>query len=159
MADGAGSNRPALASLMGVRAMVDQVFMWGMLLFVVAGLVQILLAGMGVFDLNGASLEDASSLDPHRMLGFILGGVSVVLFILSLVARASSQTVVASLVLAVLASFGQSLLAGLGEDTPFFGGLHALDGLVILGLAGFLHGEARRRNQKVRASGQRSPQQ
>jgi hypothetical protein len=40
----------------------------------------------------------------------------------------------------------QSLLASVGEDTPFFGGLHALDGLAILGLAGYLFGQARRRN-------------
>ncbi len=147
MTAAAGADRAASPSLTGARATVDRAFMWGLLLFLVAGLVQIFLAGVGVFDLDGARLEDASSFDPHRTLGFILGGISIVLFILSLVARASSRTMVVSLVLAVFASFGQSLLAGAGEDAPFFGGLHALDGLVILGLAGFLHAEARRRNQ------------
>jgi hypothetical protein len=130
----------------GVRAAADRVFMWGWLLFLVAGLVQIFLAGIGVFDLNGQKVEDASSLDPHRTLGFALGGLSVVLLILAVVARVDTRTMVVSLVVALLAFLVQSLLASAGQDTPFFGGLHALDGLAILGLAGYLFGQARRRN-------------
>jgi hypothetical protein len=38
----------------------------------------------------------------------------------------------------------QSILADLGEDTAFFGGLHAIDGLAILGIAGYLHAAARK---------------
>jgi 4-hydroxybenzoate polyprenyltransferase len=133
-------------SLSGVRAVADQAFMWGWLLFLVAGLVQIFLAGMGVFDLNGDKLADASSLDPHRALGFALGGLSLILLILSLVARVNTQTMVVSFVVALLANLVQSILADAGENTAFFGGLHALDGLAILGLAGYLFGEARRRH-------------
>jgi hypothetical protein len=134
-------------SLSGVRAAADVVFMWGWLLFLVAGLVQIFLAGMGVFDLNGQKLADASSLDPHRALGFAMGGLSLLLLILALVARASGRTIAVSVVVALLANLGQSILASAGENTAFFGGLHALDGLAILGLAGYLFGEARRRHE------------
>jgi hypothetical protein len=43
----------------------------------------------------------------------------------------------------VLVAVVQSLLTSVGEDSAFVGGLHALDGLVILGLAGHLRGAAR----------------
>jgi hypothetical protein len=43
----------------------------------------------------------------------------------------------------------QSVLANAGEDTPFLGGLHALDAFVILGLAGYLRGSAQRRRRTV----------
>jgi hypothetical protein len=133
--------------LTGGRAMADQVFLWGLLAFLLAGVVQFFLAGIGVFGLDGSSLEDATSLDPHRALGFAMGGLSLVLLAAALVARVSTRTMVLSFVLALLAAFGQSLLAGAGKGSAFFGGLHALDGLVILGLAGFLHGQARRRQR------------
>jgi uncharacterized protein DUF6220 len=133
-------------SLSGARAVADKAFMWGWLLFLVAGLVQIFLAGMGVFNLDGKDLADATSLDPHRALGFAMGALSLLLLILSAVARVDGQTMTISLVVALLANLAQSILADAGEDTPFLGGLHALDGLVILGLGGYLFGQARRRN-------------
>jgi hypothetical protein len=133
-------------SLSGARAAADQVFMWGWLVFLLAGLVQIFLAGMGVFNLNGEKLTDASSLDPHRMLGFAMGGLSILLLIVALIARVDAKTIGVSVLVAVLAFVMQSILAAAGEDTSFFGGLHALDGLLILGLGGFLFGQARRRH-------------
>ena len=39
-------------------------------------------------------------------------------------------------------AFLQSLLAGLGDDSPVWGGLHALDGLLAIGVAGYLYGVA-----------------
>jgi hypothetical protein len=133
-------------SLSGARAAADQVFMWGWLLFLVAGLVQIFLAGVGVFDLKGQKLSDASSLDPHRALGFALGALSILLLIVALVARVDAKTIGIAFAVVVLATVMQSVLASAGENTPFFGGLHALDGLLILGLGGLLFGEARRRH-------------
>jgi len=47
-------------------------------------------------------------------------------------------------VLVLLTSLVQSLLAGLGKDHAAYGGLHALDGLLILGVAGYLYAQARR---------------
>ena len=43
----------------------------------------------------------------------------------------------------LLTGLVQSLLAALGEDIPFFGGLHAVDGLLAIGLAGYLLGASR----------------
>lgn len=39
----------------------------------------------------------------------------------------------------------QSLLAGPADDAALYGGLHALDGLLVLGIAGFLYATSRRR--------------
>jgi hypothetical protein len=48
------------------------------------------------------------------------------------------------LLIFLLAFLAQSLLADLGGSNAFFGGLHALDGLAILGIAGYLYGWSRR---------------
>jgi hypothetical protein len=47
-------------------------------------------------------------------------------------------------VLVVLTSLVQSLLAGLADDHAIYGGLHAFDGLLILGIAGYLFVWSRR---------------
>jgi hypothetical protein len=80
------------------------------------------------------------------MLGFAMGGVAVLLVIVAAMARASRRTITLSVVLALLSTLMQSVLAGAGENAAFFGGLHAVDGLLILGIAGYLHGAARRRH-------------
>jgi hypothetical protein len=60
--------------------------------------------------------------------------------------RPGARLVIASVVLFLLVALVQSLLAGLADDTVWFGGLHALDGLAILGIATFLYLAARRRH-------------
>jgi hypothetical protein len=113
-------------------------YRWALTLFLVAGAVQIFLAGFGAFHGGFAA---------HRGLGFGMAGLAVVIVVLALVSRAGTRDVVLSVVLLVLAGGAQSLLAGLGEDGAFWGGLHALDGLAILGIAGFLQGAAIRRSR------------
>ncbi len=56
-------------ALTGARAGVDKAFAGLLALFLLAVLVQIFLAGLGVVDLDGSGLEEAASLDPHRILG------------------------------------------------------------------------------------------
>jgi hypothetical protein len=73
-----------------------------------------------------------------------MSGLSLIILILALIARRSVSSMVLSVVLVLLSAVAQSALAGLGEDAAFFGGLHALDGLAILGIAGYLHGAARK---------------
>jgi hypothetical protein len=48
-------------------------------------------------------------------------------------------------VLVVLTSLVQSLLAGLADDQAIYGGLHAFDGLLILGIAAYLYARSRQR--------------
>src|SRR3954452_2308765 len=112
-------------------------------LFLLAGVVQIFLAGFGTW---GGGIE------PHRILGFAMAGLAVLVVVLALVARAGTRDVVLAVVLVLLTGGAQSLLAGLGEDGAFWGGLHAVDGLAILGIAGFLHGAAIRRGRAARTA-------
>jgi hypothetical protein len=137
----------APSTLTGLRRGAFTGYRWLLLAFLVLGVVQIFLAGVGVFDLNGEKLGSPgeSAFDPHRMLGFVMAGVAVIILVLAVIARAGGRAITLSALLILLAGPAQSILADLGEDTPFFGGLHALDGLVILGIAGFLHSSSRRR--------------
>jgi hypothetical protein len=107
-------------------------------LFLLAGAVQIFLAGFGVW---------GHDFEAHRILGFTIAGIAVVVLVLALVTRAGLRDVVLALVLVLLAGGAQSLLAEAGGSGAFWGGLHALDGLVIIGIAGFLHAAAIRRGR------------
>jgi len=113
-------------------------YRWALTLFLIAGAVQIFLAGLGAFGGGFAA---------HRGLGFGLAGFALVTAVLALLARVGTRDVVLAVVLFLLAGGAQSLLAGLGDGSAFWGGLHALDGLAILGIAGFLQGAAIRRSQ------------
>jgi hypothetical protein len=119
-------------------------YQWILRLFLVLGLTQMFLAGFGAFKLNGGDLGSAP-MEPHRQVGFALGGLALIILVLALIGRVGSRATILSFVLALLAFVAQSLLADLGKSTSFFGGLHALDGLAILGIAGFLHGQTTQR--------------
>ena len=141
--------------LTGWRRGVDRAYVYLVTLFFVGVLVQVFLAGVGafgVFDSHATKIADASSFDPHRALGNILGGVALILLILAALVRASRATWVGALVLAILAAVAQSGLAGGGEHSKWVGGLHALDGIIILLLSGWLTGMAHRRDRARRAT-------
>ena len=72
-----------------------------------------------------------------------MAGVALFILILALIARPGRRAVILSAVLFLLAVLVQSLLASLANNTVLFGGLHALDGLAILGIAAFLYLSAR----------------
>ena len=74
-----------------------------------------------------------------------MGGVALLILVLALIARPGARAVIGSVVLFLLAFLVQSLLASLADSTVWFGGLHALDGLAILGIAAFLYASARQR--------------
>src|SRR6266540_3985809 len=116
-------------------------YRWVLLAFLLLGVVQIFLAGVGIFSLDGQELgaTGETAFNPHRSLGFGMGGLALIILILALIARPGARSIVLSVVIFLLAFLAQSILADLGEDTPVFGGLHALDGLAILGIAGFLY--------------------
>src|SRR3954464_9046874 len=143
----------ASSDLVGWRRGVDRAFVYLVTLFFVGVLVQVFLAGVGAFGELGdhvTKLEDASSFDAHRALGNILGALAVLLLILAALARASRATWIGALVLAVLAAAAQSGLAAGGEDNKWVGGVHALDGIIILLLAGWLTGTPHRRERARR---------
>jgi hypothetical protein len=65
--------------------------------------------------------------------------------VLAIVARAGRLALWLALALVVQTCLLQSLLDGLGDSSAVFGGLHALDGLLIAISAGVQYALARRR--------------
>jgi len=61
------------------------------------------------------------------------------------VTRPGARAITGAAVLVVLTSLLQSLLAGLADDHAIYGGLHGFDGLLILGIAGYLYVRSRQR--------------
>jgi hypothetical protein len=129
----ATTSEPVGGAARGVRV----AYRLALLVFLVMGVVQIYLAGLGAFSKN-----EHPGFGPHRGLGFAMAGVALVILVLALLSRAGGRAVGVSVVILLLAGLGQSALAALGENNAYVGGLHAFDGLVILGLAGFLQGTA-----------------
>ena len=145
----AGTEQVTAAPITGLRRGALVAYRWALLAFLLAGVTQIFLAGLGAFSLQDQGLEAAgdSAFAPHRDLGFTMAGIALVILLLALIARPGARAIVGSAVLVLLTSLMQSLLAGLGEDHAVYGALHALDGLLILGIAGYLYARARR--QKI----------
>jgi Family of unknown function (DUF6220) len=133
------------AQLTGYRAGALKALRWGALLFLVLGAVQIFLAGLGVFDLDGRQLGSSgeTAFDPHRVNGNIMSAVALLLLILVLVARPGARLIVLTVVLFLLMAVAQPLLAEGGEDQAWVGGLHALVGIGLLGLASRIMVESR----------------
>jgi Family of unknown function (DUF6220) len=138
----AGAPGAAATPLTGLRRGAFLAYRWALLAFLLAGAAQIFLAGLGVFGLFDTG---GDTFAPHRALGFAMAGIAVLILVLALIARPGARAIVGSAVLVLLTSLVQSLLAGLGKDHAAYGGLHALDGLLILAVAGYLYAQARRR--------------
>jgi hypothetical protein len=120
-------------------------YRWLLLGFLLLGAVQIFLAGLGAFRLDNTGVSGDTAFAPHRAIGFAMAGVALVILILALIARPGTRAAVLAAVMFVLAFLAQSVLASLADNTVLFGGLHALDGLAILGIAAFLYVSVRRR--------------
>jgi hypothetical protein len=98
---------------------------------------QFFLAGLGVFRNNpdpGKKIIESSTFDPHRIVGDIASLVAILILVMALITRRQIQLASALFVLMII----QNLLAGLGEDTPVFGALHALNGVLLLAIGTIL---------------------
>jgi len=143
MASNVQSHR--LSGLSGVRRGGLVAYRWLLLAFLLAGGAQIFLAGLGVFSFgDGDAAGGSSAFDAHRALGFTMAGAAVIILILALIAQPGVLHMSLAGVLVVQTCLLQSLLDGLADNTAVYGGLHALDGFLILGIAGFLYASARR---------------
>ena len=119
-------------------------YRWALLVFLLAGVAQIFLAGLGVFSVVDHGVAGDTAFAPHRILGFTISGLALLILVLALIARPGARAITGSVVLALLTNLMQSLFAGLADSQAVFGALHALDGLLILGIAGYLYAHARR---------------
>jgi hypothetical protein len=133
-------------ALYGARRTADLAYCYLTGLFVIGVLVQFFLAGVGVFGINASTVQNASSFDLHRNLGEILGLVSIIMLILALVARFSRRTVFEAVGLVLLVEVAQHGLATAGDNDKWIGGLHALDGVIILLLSVAMYFAARKRS-------------
>jgi hypothetical protein len=145
MAASTGTQSPETTET-GLRRAAQAAYRWLLLAFLVLGAVQIFLAGLGAFRIDNLGVSGETAFAPHRDVGFAMGGVALFILVLALIARPGVRAVIASALLFLLVVLVQSLLASLADNTVWFGGLHALDGLAILGIAAFLYLAARRQH-------------
>ena len=123
-------------------------------LFPIAVVVQIFLAGLGIFSALPGEDETVTSeafddkFEPHSALGFFLLLGSLLLLILILIAWTGPRAIGATFGLFVLVIV-QMILAWTGEDAPGIAALHPVNALIILGLSGFLARSAWRGNLLV----------
>ena len=131
----------------GVRRGARSVLKWFSALYVVLIIVQVFLAGEGVFRLRNVYDSDtckkaashcggSTTLDPHRILGFILTEPLALLFLIAaLLAWHSNRRVRIVAIVAPILTFVQLILAVVGK---WAGGLHVLNAILILGMYGWL---------------------
>lgn len=142
-----GTEQVTAGPVTGLRPGALLAYRWALLAFLLAGVAQISLAGLGAFRLQDQGLAAAGdgAFAPHRALGFSMGGIALLILVLAVIARPGARAITGSAVLVLLTSLMQSLLAGFAQDHVVFGALHALDGLLILGIAAYLYFWSRRR--------------
>ena len=98
-------------------------------LFVACAVIQVFLAGLGVFD-------DPNAFVTHRNFGYMFGWLTLVLLVIALVGRMPRPYVGLAVLILVLFSL-QSVFVALREDMPSLAALHPLNGFLILGIASY----------------------
>ena len=96
-------------------------------LFVVGLLVQVFLAGRGVFD-------SPLQFETHRDFGFALSAIPIVLLVVGIVAGVGRR-LAAFAIVAFLLFILQSILVAFRESSPMIAALHPVNGFVIVLLA------------------------
>ena len=132
----------------GVRRVARSILKWFSALYVVAIIVQVFLAGEGIFGLNNIKHSDdcdkagaqcianSKTLDPHRALGFFLTLPGALLFlIVALLAWYPNKRIRIVSIIAPILTFVQMILPGLGR---WGGAFHPLNAIVVLGLFSWL---------------------
>ena len=141
----------------GVRRVSRSILKWFSALYVVAIIVQVFLAGEGIFGLNNIHHADdcnkaaaqcianSKTLDAHRGLGFFLTMPGALLFlIVALLAWHPNKRVRMVSIVAPILTFVQMILAGLGR---WGGAFHPLNAILVLGLFGWLAYRLRQEQQ------------
>ena len=122
--------------MVAARRIAWQIYRVLIALIAIACLIQIFLAGRGVFGIHGtASLDDQSSLDAHRNLGEIIGIATIVVLVLALIMW-DKRLILWTFILALLAEVIQHATAL--PKHPWVSGLHPVSGVAILGISAWL---------------------
>jgi hypothetical protein len=122
------------------RRIAYQIYRVLIALIAVACVVQIFLAGRGVFGIHGSTkLDDQKSLDAHRAFGEIIGIGTLVVFVLALIMW-NKRLIIWTFVLALLAEVVQHATAT--PSHPWVGGLHPVSGVAIFGISAYLAHQA-----------------
>ncbi len=147
-----------------MRRRATSILKWFSALYVVLIVIQVYLAGEGIFGLNvikhsdkcdkkGAKLiaehcvGNTNTLDAHRALGFFLTFFGAILFlIVALVAWHSNKRVRIVSIVAPILTFVQMLLPGGGR---WVGALHPVNAILILVLYGWLFHTLRKEAPEV----------
>jgi hypothetical protein len=142
----------------GVRRGARSVLKWFSGLYVILIIVQVFLAGEGIFGLKniehaddcnkaGAScIANSKTLDAHRALGFFLTMPGALLFlIVALVAWHPNKRVRTVSIVVPILTFVQMILPGLGR---WGGAFHPLNAILVLGLFGWLFYRLRREQRE-----------
>jgi hypothetical protein len=121
----------------GVRRGARAVLRYFVPLYVVAIIVQVFLAGEGIFGVKaGPKLDDQKTLDAHRGLGFILADPgALLLLIVALLAWLPDQRARSVSIAIPVLLFVQGILGGAGR---WGGAFHPLNAFLILALLGWL---------------------
>jgi hypothetical protein len=102
--------------------------------FVACCLLQVFLAGLGVFDDPGRFLT-------HRDFGYLLGWFTLAILILALVGREPRRIVGLSVLLLIQFTL-QSVFIALRVDYPSIAALHPVNGFLILAVGGIIARQA-----------------
>lgn len=112
---------------------------------------QFALAGFGAFTMDKTPTDN--DYGAHMILGVVIGAMTWLILATTLAsraARAQPGTLRLAVTLAVLAIPVEPLLGEAGQRIPVLGALHALNGLVICALTGWLMSQTSRRRKAVR---------
>lgn len=119
---------------------------------------QFALAGFGAFTMDKTPTDNVYG--PHAVVGLLIAAITVFILVAALAsraARAHRRTLWLAVSLAVLSVAVEPALGSGGTTVPVLGALHALNGLVIFVLAGWLTWETTRRRRASAADGARNP--
>lgn len=98
--------------------------------FTACSVVQVFLAGLGVF-------EGPAAFITHREFGWTYGWLTLAILVLALAGRAPRRITAAAVLLLVLFAM-QSVLVALRTEMPALAALHPLNGFAILGIGGLV---------------------
>ena len=155
-----------------MRRGATAVLKWFSALYVVLIVIQVYLAGEGIFGLsvikhaddcnkNGADVTSAlcsgnsKTLDAHRALGFILTLPGALLFLIcALIAWVPNKRIRIVSIVAPILTFVQVILPGLGR---WGGALHPVNAFLILGMYGWLFLTLRKEGPEVATASATAP--